>query len=374
MTPTHVHGMQVYKLVQKDEVDVFMLDNKGHTALHMAAIEGHVGVVRALAAAGGMDLVCKPSNSGRTAVEYAAFYANEEVEQVLQELLNSMEHEKLQWQKKLEMERKEQEKRDMVCRPRAAQMAAEYAHYQPASSPLDPDEYEDLAYWILMTTLAAGMQQMEPRDGDRFVIEPKDLVCGEFEQAAKGFSKLLNISENEVNKLILDGLGGVSAIVEEVRALGNKDVAEQLDYILHKPASEKAFPNGIRDKGHTGMRLKDFVEHEHARSAELEVGEVVALRLYTTSAYKEINTPLRDQERISRCKVHPLPVTVTLIARGIKKLRAIIAGGAAAIKPMVLWRGVKNVRPTDHFAEAGGTEVCRCLPFSRLCCSILVTS
>jgi hypothetical protein len=87
----------------------------------------------------------------------------------------------------------------------------------------------------------------------------------------------------------------------------------------------------------------------------------VALRLYTTSTFKYINSPLRDQERIGRGEAHPLPVTATLIARGIKKLRAIDASGAAATKGMVLWRGMKNVRPTDHFAEMGGTEVRVCV-------------
>jgi hypothetical protein len=152
----------------------------------------------------------------------------------------------------------------------------------------------------------------------------------------------------------------VAAIEEEVNALGNRDVIQQLGYILWQPAKEKKFANGVRDKGHAGMWLSDFVQHEHARTAELEEAEVVALRLYTTSAFQQINSPLRDQERIRSKKPHPLPVTVMLISKAIKKLRAVNSHSDSAREPLVLWRGMKNVRPTDHFATNGGTEVTAC--------------
>jgi hypothetical protein len=165
---------------------------------------------------------------------------------------------------------------------------------------------------------------------------------------------MLNVSEDNV----LDrARAGVAAIEEEVNALGDKNVIAQLEYILHSRASVKSFSNGLRDKGHEGMRLQDFVCHEQAVTAELTEAEVVSLRLYTTSAFKQINDPLRDQERISRGEAHPLPVTVTLIAKGIKKLRTIEANEAAATEGVVLWRGMKNVTTTAKFAQKGGTEV-----------------
>ncbi len=183
----------------------------------------------------------------------------------------------------------------------------------------------------------------------------QDLVIGEFEHAAKGLFKLINVPEKEVFR---QAQAGVAAIVEEVMALGDDNVSENLDYILHKEAEEKVLQYGIRDKGHAGMSLEDFVNHEYARAAELEEAEVVALRLFTTSAFLHISLPLRDQERISSGKPHPLPVTVMMIAQGIKKLRsANLFNAKDSVKSMVLWRGMKNVRPTDLFAEEGGTEV-----------------
>ncbi len=115
--------------------------------------------------------------------------------------------------------------------------------------------------------------------------------------------------------------------------------------------------HGLRDKGHAGMWLEDFVGHEYAKTAELTEAEVAALRLYTTSAFQKINAPLRDQERLKRGEQHPLPVSVMLISRAIRKLRFIDANSADAVESKVLWRGMRNVKPSDRFAERGGTEV-----------------
>jgi hypothetical protein len=163
------------------------------------------------------------------------------------------------------------------------------------------------------------------------------------------------VDEAEINRRILNG---TAAIKDEVMALGNKVVIEQFYYILQQKASEKKFPNGIQDKGHKGMRLKDFVSHQSSRVARLTEAEVVALQLYTTAAFKHINTPLCDMICIKKGIEHPLPVTVALITRGIKKLRALDADSATATQSQMLWRGLKQIRQTDYFAERGGTEVC----------------
>lgn len=74
-----------------------------------------------------------------------------------------------------------------------------------------------------------------------------------------------------------------------------------------------------------------------------------------SAAYKSLNAPLRDLQ--SR-KPHPFPVTMWLIAEGLRQLRTIAAneeGGATA--PLDLWRGMKNVVTRDAFQKEGGTEV-----------------
>jgi hypothetical protein len=239
-------------------------------------------------------------------------------------------------------------------------MTSEYAASKRSDfdPPLTEDEYREIVYHVLVKTSATcqveDKENLRSTTEEKFVAKPSEFVCGEYQHAAKGFYKLLNVQEEEIMKRASEGVG---AIEKEVQALGDVSVAEQLDYILWQKAQEKQFSNGVRDKDHAGMQLEDFVNHVHSKTAELQEAEVVALRLYTTSAFKQINKPLRDQDRINNGTAHPLPVTVTLISRGIKKLRVIDAENEEAVKSMVLWRGMCNVRPSDNFAVKGGTEL-----------------
>jgi hypothetical protein len=332
----------VKALLSKGETNVHGRDAEGCTALHLAAKKGHTGIVRLLVAAGGLDLLQAMASNGRTPQDYAAAYRKKEAEHLLWELRDAITRELLQ-----------QEQCERECWAKAEQEAAEYkARYNEGSkdSVLTVSEYKEFVGNVRLGLLAKSKQEM----CNRVVVEPMDLVCGEFEHAAKGFYKLLNVGRNIVNR----GLElGVQAIEEEVMALGDEDVIEQLHYILKQRAREKMCHNGLRDKGRAGMRLRDFMKHKSAVTAELLEEEVVALRLYTTSAFKQINSPLRDQMRISRGDAHPLPVTVMLIIEGIKKLRRISTENEEATQEIVLWRGMKNMRPKDSFVDKGGTEV-----------------
>jgi hypothetical protein len=337
--------MQVKKLLAKD-VDIYYQDADGHTALHLAATNGHVQVVKLLADVGGLVLIMKASKTGQTAHAYAGTHGHKKAVEALQHAHTCiMDESRLL------------EERQVVCWQKADELAANYVP-QKGVTVLTMDEYKKMVYHMLLGTWDAHRRDPKGNDYDKYAVQPKALVCGEFEHAAKGFFKLLNVTDDEVYKR---ASAGVLAIEEEVKALGDKDVAQQLEYILWHRAREKIFPNGIRDKGHAGMMLHDFLHHEHAKKAELLEVEVVALRLYTTSAFKHINDPLRDQSRVNSGKPHPMPVTVMLISRGIKKLRAVDADSAAATQSMVLWRGMRDIKSTDHFANKGGTEVCELL-------------
>ena len=72
----------------------------------------------------------------------------------------------------------------------------------------------------------------------------------------------------------------------------------------------------------------------------------------TTAMYKSINGPLRHGRGL-----HPLPCTVSFLAKAIKLLRAVDAHSAAAKKPLDLWRGLKNLSTSDTFEKDGGTEI-----------------
>jgi len=111
--------------------------------------------------------------------------------------------------------------------------------------------------------------------------------------------------------------------------------------------------NGLRrdrkDREGLGMRLADFVAHRSARKAELTEAHIVALRLYSSAAFRTINGPLRDQRRDTP---HPLAATVAYLAEAIKKLRAVDTDS----RTLDLWRGMRNLQSTEAFQNNGGTE------------------
>jgi hypothetical protein len=287
-------------------------DDNGHNAFHLAAKEGHIDILTRLVKAGGLSLAQKRTNTGLTALQLAP---EGQVKEKLRKIITKMEQEAL-YHKLL----KDEELEILV-------------------STVERIETEQKVKAQCNKT-----NELRSSEG-RFAGEPKDLICGHFKQASAGLHKLLRISEVELRRKEYLKIQGIQ---EEVDALGDPEVSEQLKYIREEAASEQKFDNGVRDEGRAGMRLQDFVSHENARLADLSEEEVVALRLYTTPAFKQINGPLRD---LNRTEPHPLSVTARWIQSGLKKLRP------NDIQSAVLWRGLKNIKPSDKFAKEGGTEV-----------------
>ena len=129
-----------------------------------------------------------------------------------------------------------------------------------------------------------------------------------------------------------DGLDPVLSEEDKSLLAQAEQLEECLDYVLHQEAgsSDLVFDNGGLkrdcDKDGSllpsreivdpvtgqkrGMRFDDFVNHPSASLGGLRREQVLALRLYTTIAFKSINIPLRDQSRKAEGRAHPLPVTV----------------------------------------------------------------
>ena len=76
------------------------------------------------------------------------------------------------------------------------------------------------------------------------------------------------------------------------------------------------------------------------------------MRLYTTSVFKSVNSPLRDLERTAP---HTMPVLTNLVAEGLRRLRTVAADSRDAHMTRVLWRGMRNVRIGHKFETEGGT-------------------
>jgi hypothetical protein len=87
--------------------------------------------------------------------------------------------------------------------------------------------------------------------------------------------------------------------------------------------------------------------------ARLKAHHVLALRLYTTSSYSQINNPLRQDPPQ---RPHPFAATTYFIDKGIKMLRAVAASLPDAHTSQVYWRGMKDLGLTMEFLQKGGTE------------------
>ena len=195
------------------------------------------------------------------------------------------------------------------------------------------------------------IQSME--DYGKFGGTIKQMSTGAPVQAALGLHRLLGVSEAEILCLMGDP---VESIREEFLRHGSMDDLWCLDYVLNQPAgmSDREWPNGKMDEGRRSETFDDFVNHPSARSAGLDAGHVLAIRMYTTNAYRSLNVPLRNTKRK---EAHPFPVTILKLSDGIKKLRAVAAGVAGAHEPADLYRGMRDMRVTADFERRGGSEL-----------------
>ena len=198
---------------------------------------------------------------------------------------------------------------------------------------------------------------------------------------------------------------GCAAVVEEFWLHGTAEDWTWLEYVAAEPAVEAMVPHGRRDAGRDGERLGDFLGCERAGQAGLCGGHVLALRLYTTPAFKSLNGPLRDVVRgpagepelpVRMRSPHKFPATLTLITEALMKLRASRtdrpqgkasgdAGAAPApapapaaaasddphhqldltrrmkehrkVRDQPLWRGMKDVSLSEAFMQLGGSEL-----------------
>ena len=221
---------------------------------------------------------------------------------------------------------------------------------------------EDLLDSNQKAFLMAHLRSMDTTsNGDKF-LGTTELISGALENLTEGLQSFLRVSDLNMTKIRQNP---EQAIIDEVNALGNVEVIELLKYIREEPISHKKYPNGIRDQGRQpGTCLQDFMMHENVSKGSLKRCHVIALRLYTTAAYKFINNPLRNLERKNANRQHPLAACVIYIEEGIKKLRNVISKKHSANKAAgkdqgttVLWRGLKSVHANKAFIMKGGAEL-----------------
>ena len=220
----------------------------------------------------------------------------------------------------------------------------------------------------------------------------EDFLCVDRAEHRQNMSKGVDGIVSEVGKMVADARARFSEMKEELALMEFSEMkkesafmeqAEQLEeclhYVLHEEAgsSKVTFENGnlMRDCDKDGrllpsreivdpvtgqkrgMRLDDFVNHRSARLTGLMREHVLALRLYSTIAFRSINNPLRDQSRRAEGRAHPLPVTVTLIGEALRQLRKVESNSATAQDSVVLYRGLSRSCISPEFLDMGGTEL-----------------
>jgi hypothetical protein len=230
-----------------------------------------------------------------------------------------------------------------------------------------------------------AMQQLEKRqnflDSQHMCSESKFVTtCEQFQVAepgdAVGGLETLLRDPTVGSKLALT----VASIEKEYEksAQTSDDERECLDYILTKRAgtNKRGWPTdrldhvdgGVPDSRLTnegkrrlihglgapaeqyGMQFRDFCEHPYTNKAGLSEAEVLALRLYTTAAYRGLNNPLRER------RTHPFPNTVACIRSAISKMRVLQEEKQDGFKELDLWRGMSGLRCGQEFmgSSAGG--------------------
>ena len=262
---------------------------------------------------------------------------------------------------------------DAECSP-ASSPAATRAHKWSAAAAV-----AIAASAIANTTGKGTARRVVTRQSTRFLVA--EIVFGRPEDAALGVLHFMCVTRNG-----LPLMDGVEAIVREVSAHGSDVDRECLDYVLRQPAGScaRTFPNcehprdcdadGVRTDRLTAsgaaMKLADFVAHPRSRAAKLEAAHVLALRLYSTAAYRALNEPLRDLERFRKGEAHALPSTVAFLDQAIRQLRANEAPGAVEGEASTsgggamgggtcryLYRGLRDVSLCDEFERLGGSEL-----------------
>jgi hypothetical protein len=223
----------------------------------------------------------------------------------------------------------------------------------------DTEEPVDLR-GLLTGVLTTGVNHVDSSVA-KFTSELRSLITGEPQDAALGYIHYMKVAPSVVHIGLSQGTEAIRREFESYRGEFAEEAQECLHYVLYERAgsSSKTFQQGLtRDMGRNGETLPDFLAHPDARTARLEEPHVVALRAYTTAAFKVLNEPMRDLERTDP---HPFPVTIAFLREAIGKLRAVGAQedtqSGKTVTTLDLWRGMRDTEVTDSFMQHGGTEL-----------------
>jgi len=198
----------------------------------------------------------------------------------------------------------------------------------------------------------------------KFGTTEREYELGDVATSVLGVVSFMNADEDAVKQAMAHE-HGLPAIEEELRVHGTEEDKEVFEYICRGKTGDlkKEYPNGegkarLDATGPAGRTLASFLACPQAQTAQLHLGHILALRLYTTPCFQSLNNPFRgklsdDGKRLDT--PHPFPTTIALLDEAIRRLRTtdISADGASATREVILWRGLHGVRHTQAEFQYG---------------------
>ena len=192
-----------------------------------------------------------------------------------------------------------------------------------------------------------------------FEAPPYELKMGKKHEALLGLQHHMRL---DLGKFYARMSKGIEGMQEEVLEFAQnfpgeegEEAVQLFEYVCYAKPCKKRFPNGTLN---SPVPLSTFASHENTHKAHLVESELAALRLYTTSVYKHMNGPLRDENRSQQNLPCPLPVITFHAFAGVKKLRMLhLNCEGKQDKQHILWRGMRTMKASDAFMEEGGTEL-----------------
>ena len=181
------------------------------------------------------------------------------------------------------------------------------------------------------------------------------LFLGENTLGAAGLPAYMGVDESTV--FVQDRVG---AILAEFEMHGSEEDKRNARTLLNGTYVNPPDPKKPGEVPARCKSLDELMNSPEVATAGLGKHHVYALRLYTTSSYKCINSPMRTQPPT---RPHPFAVTTYFISDAIKKLRCVAGEQADANSTKTFWRGLKDMTLSMAFLKQGGTE-CACMSTS----------
>lgn len=189
---------------------------------------------------------------------------------------------------------------------------------------------------------------------DKFVAPV--MVLGENTLAAIGLTSIMGVDPKTFRDL--KGERAIKKMVSEFKKSGTlwpgdeqsdeQNIAGLINGSYCNPGTTTPLPSLAE--------LMQTIEVVRLKKHGLQSHHVLAIRLYTTSSYRSINSPMRQKPHAQL--PHPFAATMYYITTGLKILRAAQGEDTVnASKEQCFYRGLRDLQISTKFMEMGGTEM-----------------